>query len=223
MNVNLLGLFIKGICNLGGRGFLSNVDRGEELCGCPQASTSFIPVCFADALYAWCLSIAHLTIMTLTWPAWSLCPSSEDFYGSDTSFCNHWPFALEPTPSFYSIYFINWWAKCLFSLSQNCSLPQWRNYRVVGARGQGILTTPPKNYFNRSENWWPFLSRQSLHITIWRPFPQLLTKLPLKPNFALHLWTIWPPKYIKIYTGKLILRHPFHLRPGAASLPAPPR
>src|SRR6218665_1811252 len=37
-----------------------------------------------------------------------LCPASEDFYGSDTSLCNHWPFALEPTPSFYSIHFINW-------------------------------------------------------------------------------------------------------------------
>ena len=59
---------------------------------------------------------------TLNWPWWSLCPASEDYYGSDTSFCNHWPFALEPTPSFYSIHFINWWAKCLFSFSQDCSL-----------------------------------------------------------------------------------------------------
>ena len=42
-----------------------------------------------------------------TWPSWSLCPASEDFYGSDTSLCNHWPFALEPTPSFYAIHFIN--------------------------------------------------------------------------------------------------------------------
>ena len=50
--------------------------------------------------------------------------NSEDFYGSDTSLCNHWPFALEPTPSFlfYSILFTNWWAKCLFSFSQDCSL-----------------------------------------------------------------------------------------------------
>src|SRR6218665_4028618 len=47
---------------------------------------------------------------------------SEDFYGSDTSLCNHWPFALEPTPSFYSIHFINWCAKCVFSFSQDCFL-----------------------------------------------------------------------------------------------------
>src|SRR6218665_4027601 len=52
----------------------------------------------------------------------SLCPVSEDFYGSDTSLCNHWPFALEPTPSFYAIHFINWSAKCLFSFPQDCSL-----------------------------------------------------------------------------------------------------
>ena len=29
---------------------------------------------------------------------------------------------LQPNPSFYSIHFINWWAKCLFSFSQDCSL-----------------------------------------------------------------------------------------------------
>src|SRR6218665_1484613 len=40
---------------------------------------------------------AHLTVMIL-----------EDLYGSDTSLCNHWPFALEPTPSFYAIHLINW-------------------------------------------------------------------------------------------------------------------
>jgi len=37
---------------------------------------------------------------------------------TDTSLCNQRPFALEPTPSFYVIYFINWWAKCLFSFAQ---------------------------------------------------------------------------------------------------------
>src|SRR6218665_2009233 len=30
--------------------------------------------------------------------------------------------ALEPTPSFYSIHFINWFAKCVFSFSQDCFL-----------------------------------------------------------------------------------------------------
>ena len=49
-------------------------------------------------------------------------PYFHGFYGSDMSLCNHWPFALEPTPSFYAIHFINWWAKCLFSFSQDCSL-----------------------------------------------------------------------------------------------------
>jgi len=58
---------------------------------------------------------AHLTAMIS-------CPTSEDFYGSDTSLCNHWPFALKPTPSFYAIHFINWWTKCLYSFSQACSL-----------------------------------------------------------------------------------------------------
>ena len=47
-----------------------------------------------------------------------------DFYGSGTSLCNHWPFALEPTPSFYTIHFINWWAKVpLFVLSRLLSSP----------------------------------------------------------------------------------------------------
>jgi len=30
------------------------------------------------------------------------------FYGPDTGLCNHWPFALEQTPSFYAIHFIKW-------------------------------------------------------------------------------------------------------------------
>src|SRR6218665_3533715 len=34
--------------------------------------------------------------------------ASDDFYGSDTSLCNRWPFPLEPTPSLYAIHFINW-------------------------------------------------------------------------------------------------------------------
>ena len=45
---------------------------------------------------------------TLTWSSWSLCPASEDFYGSDTSLCNHWPCTLEPSVSFVLIHFINW-------------------------------------------------------------------------------------------------------------------
>jgi len=62
------------------------------------------------------------TVAVLTWTSWPLCPASEDFCGSGTSICNRWPCALEPTPSFYAIHFINWWAKCLFSFSQDCSL-----------------------------------------------------------------------------------------------------
>src|SRR6218665_986916 len=49
----------------------------------------------------------HSTYIYIYIP-YGLCPASEDFYGSDTSLCNHWPFALEPTPSFYAIHFINW-------------------------------------------------------------------------------------------------------------------
>ena len=79
----------------------------------------------SSQVFTWPYSPAFLchlsSFATLTWPSWSLCPASEDFYGSDMSLCN-WPFALEPTPSFYSIHFINWWAKCLFSFSQDCSL-----------------------------------------------------------------------------------------------------
>ena len=57
-----------------------------------------------------------------SWPSWSLCPTSEDFCGSDMSLCNYWPCTLEPTPSFDMTHLINWWAKCLFSFSQDCSL-----------------------------------------------------------------------------------------------------
>src|SRR6218665_2199192 len=50
-------------------------------------------------------------------------PQSECLYGSDTGLRNHWPCALEPTPSFYAIHFISCRrAKCLFSFSQDCSL-----------------------------------------------------------------------------------------------------
>jgi len=70
---------------------------------------------------------------TLTWSSWSLCPASEDFYGSDTSLCNHWPCTLEPSVSFVLIHFINWWAKCLFSFSRDCSLCllQWKRFWLV--------------------------------------------------------------------------------------------
>jgi len=51
-----------------------------------------------------------------------LCPAREDFHDSDTSLCNHWPLALEPTPSFYAIHVINWWDKCFFLLFQDCAL-----------------------------------------------------------------------------------------------------
>jgi len=44
---------------------------------------------------------------------------------TDTSLCNHWPFALEPTPSFYSINFINWWAKCLFFVLSRLPSSLW--------------------------------------------------------------------------------------------------
>src|SRR5688572_32267127 len=32
--------------------------------------------------------------------------------------CLHWPCTMEPASSFDTFLFINWWAKCLFSLSQ---------------------------------------------------------------------------------------------------------
>ena len=45
--------------------------------------------------------VCHLSSsITFTRPSRSLCPESEDYYGSDTSLCNHWPCALEPTPYF---------------------------------------------------------------------------------------------------------------------------
>ena len=67
--------------------------------------------------------LCHLSSSaTLTWPPRSLCPASEDFYGLDTSLCNHWPFALDLAPSFYSIHFINWCVRCVFSFSQDSFL-----------------------------------------------------------------------------------------------------
>src|SRR6218665_2585847 len=71
-----------------------------------------------DDPFLLCLHTTMLFISILI----NLCPASENFYGSDTSLCNHWPFALEPTASFYSIHFINWCAKCVFSFSQDCFL-----------------------------------------------------------------------------------------------------
>ena len=86
----------------------------------------FAYILSSSQVFTWPYSPAFLCHLSssaaLTWPSWSLCLASEDFYGSDTSLCNHWPFALEPTPSFYSIHFTNWLAKCLFSFSQDCSL-----------------------------------------------------------------------------------------------------
>ena len=80
----------------------------------------------SSQVFTWPYSPAFLCHLspsaTPTWPSCSLCPTSEDYYGSDMSLCNHWPYALEPIPSFDIVHFINWSAKCLFSFSQNCSL-----------------------------------------------------------------------------------------------------
>ena len=84
-----------------------------------------------------CLAfLCHLSSFTTPiWPSWSLCPASEDFHGSDTSLCNYWPFALEPTPSFYVIHFINWWAKCLFCSLKTAlfslGLLHWKHFWLV--------------------------------------------------------------------------------------------
>jgi len=92
-----------------------------------QGSHIDLPLaCWSNSkIFTWPYPLAFLCHLsssaTLTWPPWFLCPTSEDFYGSDTGLCNHWAFALEPTPSFYVIHFINWWAKCLFPFSQDCS------------------------------------------------------------------------------------------------------
>ena len=66
--------------------------------------------------------LCHLSSSaTVTWPPRSLSPTSEYFYSSDMSLCNHWSCTLEPTPSFYTTHFINRWAKCLFLFSEDCS------------------------------------------------------------------------------------------------------
>jgi len=54
---------------------------------------------------------------------WSLCPTSEDFYGQNTSLCNHSARTSEPTSFFDMLLLIYCWAKYLFSFSQDCSLP----------------------------------------------------------------------------------------------------
>src|SRR5688572_15536387 len=36
--------------------------------------------------------------------------------------CLHWPCTMEPASSFDTFLFINWWAKCLFSLSEDLFL-----------------------------------------------------------------------------------------------------
>src|SRR6218665_1195637 len=53
-------------------------------------------------MFCLCFTLMNmLTYLLLSY----LCPASEEFYGSDTSLCNHWPCALEPTHSFDTIHF----------------------------------------------------------------------------------------------------------------------
>ena len=79
--------------------------------------------------------LCHLSSYTmLTWPSWSLCPTSEEFYGSDTSLCNHWPYTLKP-PYFNTLLLINLWAKCFFfvlsrQLSSHSKAFKWCNINV---------------------------------------------------------------------------------------------
>jgi len=93
----------------------------------PSICWSFCYLCSSDKdfiiLVLWSnIMLSLLWVLLHESPSWNLCPASEDFCGSDTGFRNHWPCALEPTPSFDAIHFINWWAKCLFSFAQDCSL-----------------------------------------------------------------------------------------------------
>jgi len=63
--------------------------------------------------------------------------------------------------------------------------------RDVGARGHGILTAPPKTNFlvvQKADDL--FLVDNHYSPQFISLFPQLLTKLLLKPNFAPPLWTI---------------------------------
>src|SRR6218665_495185 len=63
---------------------------------------------------------AHLTVLTsLSHEQGLLWLRHESL---QSCLCNHWPYALEPTPSFDTIHFINWSAKCLFSFAPDCSL-----------------------------------------------------------------------------------------------------
>ena len=93
-----------------------------------QGSHLGLPLAYwlSSQVFTWPYPLAFLCHLsssaTLTWQLWSFCPASENFYGSDTGLRNYWPCALEPTPSFYTIHFINWWTKCLFSFSQDCSI-----------------------------------------------------------------------------------------------------
>src|SRR5688572_6681261 len=49
--------------------------------------------------------------------------------------CFHWPCTMEPASSFDSFLFINWWATCLFSLSQDLFFPlglsQWQRLSLL--------------------------------------------------------------------------------------------
>ena len=45
-----------------------------------------------------------------------------DFYGLNTNIYNYWSCTLEPTIFFDTLLLINWLAKCLFWLVQDCSL-----------------------------------------------------------------------------------------------------
>ena len=91
--------------------------------------------------------------------------------------------------------------------------------RGVCARGQDILTAPPNLLFSVTKPM-TFLVVNRYASQFGTPFPQLLTKLPLKPN----LWTILPPKYINIYIPVSSFCAPFFTcARGQPPSPVPPR
>ena len=99
----------------------------------------------------WGRGLAVICEKNIKWSCWHSIPMADselvqnthhiisfgvnEFYGSDTSLCNHWPFALEQTPSFYAIHFINWWAKCLFRSLKTAlfslGLSHWKRFWLV--------------------------------------------------------------------------------------------
>src|SRR6218665_70844 len=77
------------------------------------------------------------------------------------------------------------WCRMPSSIYSSCLYRISGVTRGVGARGQGKLTAPPKKlYFSRAKTDDLFLVVKHYASQFGATFPQLLTKLPLKPNFA---------------------------------------